>query len=148
MRSNNLASGLRTDALHVAAGKVCDTPRRRQGDRAAEWARQPIGGCGRSPVRPLPARTLRAARLTASTTRPISMRNATSISRDGCAPTEIAYVGDRLDNDIPPALAAGMIAVFVRRGPWGWIDAPTPVSPGRTSASNRSMSSPSAWPAP
>jgi len=32
MRSNNLASGLRTDALHVAAGKVCDTPRRRQGD--------------------------------------------------------------------------------------------------------------------
>jgi hypothetical protein len=29
MRSNNLASGLRTDALHVAAGKVCDTPRRR-----------------------------------------------------------------------------------------------------------------------
>jgi hypothetical protein len=29
MRSNNLASGLRTDALHVAEGKVCDTPRRK-----------------------------------------------------------------------------------------------------------------------
>jgi HAD superfamily hydrolase (TIGR01662 family) len=31
---------------------------------------------------------------------------------------EIAYVGDRLDNDIGPAAAAGMAAVFVRRGPW------------------------------
>jgi hypothetical protein len=26
MRSNNLASGLHTDASHVAAGEVCDTP--------------------------------------------------------------------------------------------------------------------------
>jgi HAD superfamily hydrolase (TIGR01662 family) len=38
-------------------------------------------------------------------------------------PQEIAYVGDRLDNDIRPAAAAGMIAVFVRRGPWAWIQA-------------------------
>jgi len=38
-----------------------------------------------------------------------------------CAPGEIAYVGDRLDNDIRPALAAGMVTVFVRRGPWGYI---------------------------
>jgi HAD superfamily hydrolase (TIGR01662 family) len=36
---------------------------------------------------------------------------------------EIAYVGDRLDNDIGPARAAGMVAVFVRRGPWAWIQA-------------------------
>jgi FMN phosphatase YigB (HAD superfamily) len=35
-----------------------------------------------------------------------------------CPPGEIAYVGDRFDNDIGPALA-GMVAVFVRRGPWG-----------------------------
>jgi FMN phosphatase YigB (HAD superfamily) len=33
----------------------------------------------------------------------------------------IAYVGDRLDFDVRPARAAGMIAVFLRRGPWGWI---------------------------
>jgi FMN phosphatase YigB (HAD superfamily) len=32
---------------------------------------------------------------------------------------EIAYVGDRLDNDVLPALACGMRAVFLRRGPWG-----------------------------
>jgi HAD superfamily hydrolase (TIGR01549 family) len=33
----------------------------------------------------------------------------------------IAYVGDRLDNDIRPAARAGMVAVFIRRGPWAWI---------------------------
>lgn len=38
----------------------------------------------------------------------------------------IAYVGDRLDNDVLPSLAAGMTAVFVRRGPWGWIHAERP----------------------
>jgi len=43
-----------------------------------------------------------------------------------CAPGEIAYVGDRLDNDIRPALAAGMVAVFLRRGPWGYINAAHP----------------------
>jgi FMN phosphatase YigB (HAD superfamily) len=42
----------------------------------------------------------------------------------------IAYVGDRLDNDVLPARAAGMVAVFVRRGPWGWIQAPTGTVPG------------------
>ena len=45
------------------------------------------------------------------------------IAECGCAPGEIAYVGDRLDNDIHPALAAGMVAVFLRRGPWGYIHA-------------------------
>jgi len=34
---------------------------------------------------------------------------------------EIAYVGDRLDNDIAPAARAGLITVWVRRGPWGYV---------------------------
>jgi HAD superfamily hydrolase (TIGR01549 family) len=38
---------------------------------------------------------------------------------------EIAYVGDRIDNDVRPAAAAGMQAIFVRRGPWAWIQQPT-----------------------
>jgi FMN phosphatase YigB (HAD superfamily) len=38
----------------------------------------------------------------------------------------IAYVGDRLDNDVLPSLAAGMTAVFLRRGPWGWMHAEKP----------------------
>ena len=41
----------------------------------------------------------------------------------GIEPHRIAYVGDRVDNDVRPAAAAGMVAVFVRRGPWGWIQA-------------------------
>jgi HAD superfamily hydrolase (TIGR01662 family) len=40
------------------------------------------------------------------------------------APHEIAYVGDRLDNDVRPAAAAGMQAIFLRRGPWAWIQQP------------------------
>jgi HAD superfamily hydrolase (TIGR01549 family) len=42
----------------------------------------------------------------------------------GLPAAEIAYVGDRLDNDVRPAAAAGMQAIFVRRGPWAWIQAP------------------------
>lgn len=38
-------------------------------------------------------------------------------------PERIAYVGDRLDNDVLPARGAGMLAVFLRRGPWGMLHA-------------------------
>ncbi len=38
-----------------------------------------------------------------------------------CAPGEIVYVGDRIDNDLKPAKAAGMSTAFIRRGPWGYI---------------------------
>jgi HAD superfamily hydrolase (TIGR01549 family) len=42
------------------------------------------------------------------------------IAECGVPAREIAYVGDRLDNDIRPALEAGLVTVFVRRGPWGY----------------------------
>ena len=48
------------------------------------------------------------------------------VAGSGVAPGEIAYVGDRLDNDVLPAIAAGMIGVFLRRGPWGVIHASWP----------------------
>ena len=44
----------------------------------------------------------------------------------GLAPADIAYVGDRVDNDVMPAKAAGMTAVFLRRGPWGYVHAEWP----------------------
>ena len=44
----------------------------------------------------------------------------------GMLPAEVAYVGDRLDNDILPALAAGLVTVFLRRGPWAYIHATRP----------------------
>jgi len=39
----------------------------------------------------------------------------------GCAAWELVYVGDRVDNDVAPALAAGMAAFHLRRGPWGHL---------------------------
>jgi HAD superfamily hydrolase (TIGR01509 family) len=42
----------------------------------------------------------------------------------GVAADRIAYVGDRVDNDVTPALAAGMVAVHIRRGPWGYLHEP------------------------
>jgi HAD superfamily hydrolase (TIGR01549 family) len=41
-------------------------------------------------------------------------------------PAQILYVGDRLDNDVLPALAAGMRTVLMRRGPWGYLHATQP----------------------
>jgi FMN phosphatase YigB (HAD superfamily) len=38
----------------------------------------------------------------------------------------IAYVGDRLDNDVLPARDAGMAAIFIKRGPWGALHATRP----------------------
>ena len=39
----------------------------------------------------------------------------------GCPAEAVLYVGDRLDNDIKPAQAAGMRTALIRRGPWGYI---------------------------
>ena len=36
-------------------------------------------------------------------------------------PGAVAYVGDRVDNDVLPAISAGLRAVWLRRGPWGVI---------------------------
>ena len=44
----------------------------------------------------------------------------------GCAAPELAYVGDRVDNDVLPAARAGMIAVHVRHGPWGRLQRTPP----------------------
>jgi HAD superfamily hydrolase (TIGR01662 family) len=38
-----------------------------------------------------------------------------------CAPSETLYVGDRLDNDIRPAVAVGFKTALIRRGPWAVI---------------------------
>jgi len=39
----------------------------------------------------------------------------------GPSPASVAYVGDRVDNDVLPSIAAGMRGVWLRRGPWGVI---------------------------
>ena len=37
------------------------------------------------------------------------------------AAASVAYVGDRVDNDVLPSAAAGIRSVWIRRGPWGVI---------------------------
>ncbi|GGK90436.1 hypothetical protein Sme01_53390 [Sphaerisporangium melleum] len=44
----------------------------------------------------------------------------------GREPGEILYVGDRLDNDVLPARAAGLRTALLRRGPWGHLHADRP----------------------
>ncbi|MFC4535023.1 HAD family hydrolase [Sphaerisporangium dianthi] len=44
----------------------------------------------------------------------------------GREPGEILYVGDRMDNDVLPARAAGMRTALFRRGPWGHLHAGRP----------------------
>ncbi len=44
----------------------------------------------------------------------------------GFEAAQTAYVGDRVDNDVLPAARAGLVAVHLRRGPWGRLQ-PTPV---------------------
>lgn len=46
-----------------------------------------------------------------------------------CDSGQILYVGDRLDNDLLPAKAAGMRTAFIRRGPWGYIQERDPGLP-------------------
>ena len=36
-------------------------------------------------------------------------------------PAAVAYVGDRVDNDVLPAADAGLCSIWIRRGPWGVI---------------------------
>jgi FMN phosphatase YigB (HAD superfamily) len=43
------------------------------------------------------------------------------VALSGVGPAEVAYVGDRVDNDVLPAAAAGLVAVHLRRGPWGLL---------------------------
>lgn len=36
-------------------------------------------------------------------------------------PASVAHVGDRVDNDVIPAMTAGFRSIWIRRGPWGFI---------------------------
>lgn len=44
----------------------------------------------------------------------------------GLRPDQIAYVGDHRDNDVIAAQSAGLRAVHLRRGPWGYLWANDP----------------------
>jgi FMN phosphatase YigB (HAD superfamily) len=45
------------------------------------------------------------------------------VAESGVPAAEVLHVGDRLDNDVLPALQAGLRAALIRRGPWGMLHA-------------------------
>jgi FMN phosphatase YigB (HAD superfamily) len=52
------------------------------------------------------------------------------IAEAGCAAGDIVYIGDRVDNDVLPALKAGLQAIHIARGPWGVVQARWPEAQG------------------
>jgi FMN phosphatase YigB (HAD superfamily) len=50
------------------------------------------------------------------------------VDMTGRSTEEVAYVGDLVHNDIVPALAAGMVAVHILRGPWAYLSEPPPAA--------------------
>jgi len=48
------------------------------------------------------------------------------VAEAAVAPSEVVYVGDRVDNDILPAKAIGLRTVLVTTGPWGRFHATLP----------------------
>ena len=44
-----------------------------------------------------------------------------AVEESGFPAGHILYIGDRIDNDIRPAQAAGMATALLRRGPWGHV---------------------------
>ncbi|QPH54355.1 HAD family hydrolase [Pontivivens ytuae] len=43
------------------------------------------------------------------------------VAESGFAPAEVVHVGDRYDNDVAPARAAGLRAIWLHRGPWAHL---------------------------
>jgi HAD superfamily hydrolase (TIGR01662 family) len=48
------------------------------------------------------------------------------VSEAGVSADQVLYVGDRMENDILPAIDAGLRTAHLRRGPWGYQQVHTP----------------------
>ncbi|HEY1907174.1 MAG TPA: HAD family hydrolase [Myxococcaceae bacterium] len=53
------------------------------------------------------------------------------VAETGVPAEEVLHVGDRLDNDVLPALREGLQAALIRRGPWGLLHAARTAAPVR-----------------
>ena len=52
------------------------------------------------------------------------------VAETGGDPAHVTYIGDSVSNDVLPALAAGLQAIHVARGPWGVVQARWPDAEG------------------
>jgi FMN phosphatase YigB (HAD superfamily) len=48
------------------------------------------------------------------------------VEEAGCGPADITYIGDSIRNDVLAALAAGLQAIHIARGPWGIVESRWP----------------------
>ena len=103
----------------------CLAALRRAGYRIGMAGNQPAGVEGVLRAMDLPA-DLIASSAGWGVEKPSPEFFARVVALAGAPPRTIAYVGDRVDNDVVPAVAAGMLAVFLRRGPWGFLQAEHP----------------------
>ena len=60
---------------------------------------------------------------TYSATKPEAAFFERLVAATGAPAGEVAYVGDRIENDVHPAIALGLHGVLLRRGPWAAIGA-------------------------
>ena len=60
--------------------------------------------------------------------KPAAASSRASSRRPAFPPSEIVYVGDRVDNDVVPALAAGIRAVRIRRGAHADVESPAGIT--------------------
>jgi FMN phosphatase YigB (HAD superfamily) len=93
---------------------------RRDGYRIAVMANQPLEAVPFMATLPV---DLVATSAEWGVAKPDGQFFARVVDAVGTVAARIAYVGDRLDNDVLPARRAGMVGIHLRRGPWGHLQA-------------------------
>ncbi|RAY15660.1 haloacid dehalogenase [Actinomadura craniellae] len=114
-----LPNGFGPDDLYPDA-RCCLTGLHEQGVYVGVAGNQPARAAGQFAALGLPADLVGISELW-GVEKPDPEFFARCAAECDIAPGSILYVGDRIDNDVRPALAYGMQAAFLRRGPWGHI---------------------------
>jgi HAD superfamily hydrolase (TIGR01549 family) len=106
---------------------------RRVGHRLAIFGNQPAHRSAELRALDLPVEAVEMS-AEMGVSKPSAAYFATILDRLGNPePGTVTHVGDRVDNDVLPAAAAGFTSVWIRRGPWGLIQVlPTGFQPALT----------------
>lgn len=120
-----LYGGFRPDDLYPDALRVIDGLRDR-GFRVAIVANQPASRSGELRALGFDVEVMAMSEELGVAKPAAAFFERTLALLGGSDPSDVAYVGDRIDNDVVPAAEASMRAVWLRRGPWGVIPAEVP----------------------
>jgi len=120
-----LYGGFRPDDLYPDALRVIDGLRDR-GFRVAIVANQPASRSGELRALGFDVEVMAMSEELGVAKPAAAFFERTLALLGGSDPSDVAYVGDRIDNDVVPAAEASMRAVWLRRGPWGVIPTEVP----------------------